>query len=226
LSHSALIKVGRIYSGELPDEVPAGRCRYQRGSIRFLPNRTVPVLVDHNDHRRIGTVLELAEIEDTDGHWMAARCELSDVPSWLKGGLYGTRASWGYKVLRRQQIGEWERIHHAIIDEVSVLLTQTPREPCAQVLTVSRREEPAAGRTSDRPAAGNVVTLSDARSRRARSVVFTDDEIRRRLDEAGRTGHPRAIELELEHLRRLEGVDGNSIHEAYREHLAAKAAVR
>jgi hypothetical protein len=154
VSHSLLIKIGRIYNGELPDAVPAGRSRYQRGAMQLLPG-AVPLVVDHDEGRRIGVVEELIEIQDTDGPWLAARCTVTEPPGWLRKG---TRASFGYNTLQRQQIGEWERVLRGLVNEVSVLHRQHPVEPRAHVALLQRLEqkELAAGLSSDRPAAGDV----------------------------------------------------------------------
>ena len=46
----------------------------------------------------------------------------------------GTGASWGYKALRCQQLGEGERVLDALLDEVTATFKQTPVEPGARVV--------------------------------------------------------------------------------------------
>ena len=62
---------------------------------------TVPLLVNHDETRVIGIVRELTRFEDTDGPWLVALATVTDRPAWLKRG---TRASFGYKCGRTQQL--------------------------------------------------------------------------------------------------------------------------
>jgi hypothetical protein len=137
--------------------VRPGRALYQRGALQFLPGRsTVPLLVDHDKDREVGVVHELVEWADTDGPWIVARATVTDPPGWLERG---TKASFGLATVRRQEIDGWERVHRALVTEVSVLPpTVRPAEPLAEVVLVERTSSSAAGRTSDRrPAAGEIV---------------------------------------------------------------------
>jgi excisionase family DNA binding protein len=110
-----------------------GRTRYQRGSMKFYPSRpTVPLVVDHDPHRQIGTVEEIVELDDINGPWLAARCVLDDpVPTWLRKGA---GASWSYRPLRKRQLGDGEHVLYALLEEVTVTQRQEPREPAAQVV--------------------------------------------------------------------------------------------
>jgi hypothetical protein len=141
----ALIRVGRLYDSE---PIPEGETRYQRGCMHVLPGRSepIPVVVDHRLERQIGVVDEIIELDCTDGAWLAFRCTLHETPSWLRKG---TGASAGYKVLHRQQLGAGERIADAILDEVTVVVGQTPVNAGASGRAPSRR---ACRRRAHRPA--------------------------------------------------------------------------
>jgi hypothetical protein len=127
-----VIRIGPIFDGE--PWLPEGATYWQRGSLKPLPNRTeIPVVIDHDPDRIIGSVDEIIEWNgDADGVWLAARC-------WIDGSDWprkGTGASVSYRTLRQQQIGAGQRILEAILDEVTVTLEQTPVQPGARVVLV------------------------------------------------------------------------------------------
>ena len=163
-THTALIRIAPIHNLARHND-PAwnrpGRNLYEAGSLRFLPGVSeVPLLVDHDNNHRIGTVHELARIEWIDGPWIAARASLSDPPAWLR--QYQTKASFGHKNYNRRTYTEGELIAGAFIDEVSVLSPSVqPREPLAQVLLLQRttpaaRQPGSSAVGSDRLAADEV----------------------------------------------------------------------
>jgi hypothetical protein len=131
----ALVRIGRVWTGET--DIPEGRSRYGRGCLRVLPGSAVPVVIDHDLERQIGTVDELIELDDVDGTWLAARCLLDAPPEWVR---VGTGASLGSKPLRRQQLGAGHRVLDAILEEVTLVLRQTPREPGARVVLLREAE--------------------------------------------------------------------------------------
>lgn len=68
---------------------------YNPGALTFMQGKdSVPLLVDHNDDRAIGVVHTIMRFDDTDGPWLAAVGEVTDLPSWLRRD---TKASFSYK---------------------------------------------------------------------------------------------------------------------------------
>ena len=84
--------------------------------------------------------------------WLAALARISDPPAWLERGI---RASFCWKALKRQRLGrDCERILSGWVEEVSLLSPGVkPREPAAQVVTLSRAEPPNPKPTPQRAAA-------------------------------------------------------------------------
>jgi hypothetical protein len=161
VSHTALVKFAPIFTLERFDDPVwnrAGRTLYERGAFQFLPGKTtVPLLVDHEDSREIGTVHELFRMDWIDGPWIVARATLTAPPSWLKRGA---RASFGFSAFQRRELNirgtRADVIAGGIVTEVSVLSPSVkPAEPCAEVLSLRPTESPAAG--ADRPVAGEVI---------------------------------------------------------------------
>jgi hypothetical protein len=70
MSHTALVKFAPIFTLERFDDHAwnrPGRTLYERGAFQFLPGKTtVPLLVDHEDSREIGTVHELFRMDWID----------------------------------------------------------------------------------------------------------------------------------------------------------------
>jgi hypothetical protein len=119
--------------------------RHMYDGMRALTFRhkhtSAPLIVDHDGNHEIGTVTDLWRLEWVDGPWIAASATLHQPEPWLKRGAkvsfesrpYGRRSAW------------WDGpedtvITRAFLDEVSVLIAQTPCEPLAEVISV--REEP------------------------------------------------------------------------------------
>jgi hypothetical protein len=64
-----------------------GRTLYESGAFEFPPNKdTIPLLIDHEDDREIGTVHSLFKMDWIDGPWICARATVTDPPEWLKRG--------------------------------------------------------------------------------------------------------------------------------------------
>ncbi len=128
----------------------AGSNDVRRGALALLPGKTeVPLLVDHNDDRRIGTVHTLTRFEDTDGPWLACIAEIEDVPCWLRKNE--TKVSFSYKpAATSHDVFGCEISRRGYITEVSVLSPATvPAEPLAKVLTLHPTEQALTGRWAD-----------------------------------------------------------------------------
>jgi hypothetical protein len=94
----------------------------------WQPN--VPLLIDHHEGKRIGTVTRLDTFKDVDGDWLTASCDLyPDGPAWIRKG---TPASFKSALLRESSFVEGY-IYGAHIQEVSLLLREKPAEPGARV---------------------------------------------------------------------------------------------
>lgn len=116
------------------DEVTAFES-FGRGALRTLDG-SVPVCVDHQKENEIGRVLDLFVHPDAGGgDWWWARAELDSTPEWLRTDL-GVSVSYG--LLRRQAMpGGWDRIHDALLTEVSILTPgKEPAHPRARVYWV------------------------------------------------------------------------------------------
>lgn len=108
------------------------RSMLQSGALIPLSLET-PLVIDHDEDRRVGRVLEFYEADDSGGgRWTWARCEVTDAPGWLRRG---GGCSWGYHVLQEQAMpGGWTRVLRAVIREVSILSPSVePAEPRARV---------------------------------------------------------------------------------------------
>ena len=142
MNHTAVIKIGPLVTANAlrhPCSVRAGRKLYQRGALEFLSVTGVPLLVDHDTSRQVGTVHELINFPDTDGEWIAARATITDKPEWLKRG---TRASFEFASLQDQQVGGWSRVLRGLVSEVTILSPGVrPLEPRAQVALLYRTTE-------------------------------------------------------------------------------------
>ena len=89
------------------------------------------------------------------GDWYWASVEIADPPGWLKrdGGV-----SWSYNALRTQDVNGVTRLLRGIIHEISLSPTVKPAEPRARVEWIGElKRSPAAGPSSDRAAAGEVI---------------------------------------------------------------------
>lgn len=112
---------------------------YRRGSLRTLrplaPDTPgIPVIVDHNDDQRVGTVDELRHDWDSAGHgiWWVARATIDDPPEWL--GARETRASFAFIPLAQRSVGDWQVIDDAVITEITLLSPRrTPADSLARV---------------------------------------------------------------------------------------------
>lgn len=177
MSYTALIKFAPIYTFERhndPNWNRAGRFLFEAGALKFAPAVTaVPLLVDHDSERRIGTVFELVRVEWLDGPWLCARATVDHAPAWLRTR---TKASFGF-VPHNTRTYANDLIAGALVREVTVLSPgRKPAEPCAEVLLL-RHVSPAAevgaasvaaagentpdptGRVLRRPGIGTVIAI-------------------------------------------------------------------
>jgi hypothetical protein len=134
---SALIKIAPIVSTERvndPTWTRPGRVLFWSGSLSFLPGRsTIPLVIDHDVSRQVGTVHDLFTMDWIDGPWICARATLDNPPGWLKP--YTTRASFG-----RLDVSESERVSRAFVKEVTLCLATEPNEPGAELVSLKRTE--------------------------------------------------------------------------------------
>lgn len=153
-THTACIKFARAFDPQrIIDGPPQGEpTMFDRAGLTFLPGtRTIPLVVDHDLERQIGEVHEIVRWGWTDGEWLVARCSISDpMPPWLKKG---TRASFSSRKLHSHDLHGWTHVTRALMEEVSVLLSQRPVEQCAEVLLLEHSSSPTGA--SDRAAAGD-----------------------------------------------------------------------
>jgi hypothetical protein len=163
MTHTAIIKFAPIFTVERFND-PAwnrpGRQLYESGAFRFLPSEdTVPLVVNHDDSREIGTVHEVFKLDWIDGPWICARATVNDPPSWLKRG---TRSSFSFITLHLTEFNirgtQAEVVAKGIVREVSVLSpTTNPAEPCAEVWSYRPAEVPPVARVAAPAAAGEVI---------------------------------------------------------------------
>jgi hypothetical protein len=142
-----------------------GRDFYWSGSLTLLPRRETPLLVNHDESRQVGIVRELSVLDWTDGKWICAHVTVTDPPCWLDKR---TAASFGRIDVHAPLMGkDAKRVTSAFVKEVSLLPPGVePAEPLAQVLWIGEAESPAAGLSSDRPVAGEVILGGERIARR------------------------------------------------------------
>jgi hypothetical protein len=182
-----VVRLGRIYDREGPGEIPKGLLRYGRPSsgtgmngMKLWPVGTIPLLVDHDQGKRIGLVLALDTFAETDGDWLVARADLySDAPDWIRRG---TPASFKSELLHESSVVDGY-VYGAYVQEVSLLQHAKPAEPGAKVLLTYDPVE-LASRATPLPASTPTPTLTRGASRRSRGQAEMD-ELRRRVDAAG-----------------------------------------
>lgn len=136
---------------------------FERGALRPMLNREltdIPIRVDHDkDAPTIGHVTAL-RVDDcwTGGTWLWVHARITDPPAWLRKG---TPVSIGHSPFQRRTPwgGEWDLIQRAFLNEVSLLPPGVKAaHPRAAVEWIGEREHSsAAGESSDRSVAGEVV---------------------------------------------------------------------
>ena len=150
---AALLRFAPVYDPRMVDDSELGRdLMVQRGALKepLKLGEKIPVVVDHDDSRQVGTVREIFIAPDVNGgvvqDWYFASVELTEpAPGWLKrnGGV-----SWSHYALRTQEIGETTRLLRGLIKEISILTPSTqPAEAFARVVwfgdPVTKRSVPA-----------------------------------------------------------------------------------
>ncbi len=188
---TAMIKIAPVKTLERindPRWNRSDRTLYESGSLMFLPRikdsgEGVPLIVDHDFDQRVGTVHELFRMEWVDGPWICASATVDDLPRWLRRS--DTKASFGYRTLARGTFTECELVTKAIVDEVSVLLRLTPREPLAEVLSVRPIEPHRVSDEESRATEARIVAEQRKLSRRGESL---DDVYRAWLASKQATG--------------------------------------
>ena len=144
MSHNILVKLAPILDADRWDDptwTRPGRTLYWPHSLRLLPGKPTPLVVDHDMERVFGTVTGLSTMPFTDGQWIVAGGVVDDAPSWLK--TYRTKASFGHwTVHSTPHANGCERVTSAIVQEVSLLRDHQPAEPLAAVVLL--RHAPAA----------------------------------------------------------------------------------
>jgi hypothetical protein len=153
----AVIRLGRRYAGERPGEIPPGLLRYGHEMKLATWQANVPLLLDHDEAKRIGTVDELVTFDDVDGRWLCARAAIyPDAGRWVRKG---SPASFKSALLHESSFVPGY-IYGAYVQEVSILQAEKPartrRPPHTHLRTREagtpshRSGAPTASRTSAR----------------------------------------------------------------------------
>jgi hypothetical protein len=142
---SALLRFAPAYDSRIVTDPKFARTlMVQRGALEQINrDQPIPVLVDHDMSRQVGTVREIFVAPDiTYGgvvqDWYFASVEIAEPPGWLKfnGGV-----SWSHVPLRTQDVNGSTRLLRGIISEVSVLSPSVkPAEGFACVAWVGEKE--------------------------------------------------------------------------------------
>ncbi|HUP50872.1 MAG TPA: hypothetical protein VM198_00245 [Longimicrobiales bacterium] len=186
MTQRALLRFVAVYTPAMLDDPKLAREEMvQRGALETIRDEPIPVLVDHDPDRRVGTVRELYIAPDVVAglvqEWYFASVELDAPPGWLKrnGGV-----SWACRSLQAQDVRGSTRLLRGLIDEVSVLSPSVRRaEGRAAVAWVGEREvSSAAGPSADRSAAGEEVIYHEpvlVRRYYSTPIVVHDGALRR-----------------------------------------------
>jgi phage head maturation protease len=139
----ALIRFAPLVTEEVlrdPAALNPQRIYYQRGALRLLGDRPVPLLINHDVNRQVGEVTEFVELEEADGLWLYARATVTDPPEWLT--VQRTKASFGFGPVERQRFGNLDRVLRGVVREVSILSpSRAPADELARVVLL--RDRPA-----------------------------------------------------------------------------------
>ena len=144
VSHTALVKFAPVYTLERHNNSAwnrPGRALYTSNALRFKPGLIeVPLLINHQDDHRIGTVTRIFTMDWTDGPWWVALATIDGTPpAWMR--RYDTKCSFRIATYARGSFTDAELVRGALVSEVSVLSPGTePAEPLAQVLSVRPTE--------------------------------------------------------------------------------------
>jgi hypothetical protein len=143
VSLPVLLRVAPLVTArELLEPERGRRVMFQGSALTPYPGRDVPVVIDHDDANVVGHVKEFATFPDSNGwSWIFASCDVTEPPAWLRrnGGV-----SLSYRVLRDQDMGTWQRVLRALVDEVSLLSPSVqPAEPLARVAWIGEERSEA-----------------------------------------------------------------------------------
>jgi hypothetical protein len=161
MSTTALIKFAPVVTLKRVEHDPTwqdpDRTLYWSGSLELHPGyREIPVIVDHDFERQVGTVDSLVEMPFADGPWVCAFATITDPPAWLE---QRTKASFARLNYESTWVGRCERVARAHVTEISVLSPGTlPAEPLAEVTSLRRTQPqpaPAAASSVAPATAGN-----------------------------------------------------------------------
>jgi len=144
MSHEALITIAPLLDARRfrdPEWERPDRDSYWGGSLTLLRREGVPLLIDHDDARRIGTVHALYELEVGGSKWVTASATVTDPPAWLRKHTPASfRRHDAYTV---ESVKGAQRVGAAFVGEVSVLPPGVePAEPLARVITFAPAKEP------------------------------------------------------------------------------------
>jgi hypothetical protein len=187
MTHVALIKFAPLHTLERrndPRWTRPGRTLYEPGALKFLPSVSeIPLLVDHDYSRRVGTVHELFRMEWIDGPWICARATVDDPPAWLR--KHDTKASFEHRTYDRSTFYP-DLIRRALVSEVSILSPSVkPREPLAQVVHL-RESVAAPPPIAARPVPMRIPSRQQERAQNSRRRHEAETaELWRRVDAAG-----------------------------------------
>jgi len=139
VSYRACIKVARGFDPALVVGPVRGDGTMYSG-LQFLPGRTsVPLVVNHDLAKRVGTVHELVRLDLSDGWWVVARGTVDAPPEWLRRD---TGASFCSRKLRAYEINGWTHVSHALVDEVTTVGPGFRAvDPYAKVMFLDRVDE-------------------------------------------------------------------------------------
>jgi hypothetical protein len=182
MSHTALIRFAPQTCIERYNDPRWQRPRtvYDPGSLKMPPGRTsVPLIVNHDDDRVVGSVRAFSRMEDVGDPWTVAHATIDRCPSWLRKD--DTKASFGYKVLfENPDVFGCEVVRDAFVTEVSLLSPdRKPKEPLARVVGLWEAE--------------NLPSPATRRSRRDK-LAEQDAELRRGLEVGGYENSERILQ--------------------------------
>jgi len=128
----AVVRLGRIYGGEGPGEIPNGLLRYCRGGMRLAPWLKAGAAPDRPRRGKADRPRPRARHLERRRRRLAHRPlrPLPDAPDWIRRG---TPASFRSILLRESTVVEG-LIHGATVLEASLLLRDKPAEPGARVV--------------------------------------------------------------------------------------------
>lgn len=142
MSYEALVAIAPLLDATRfgsPEWERPGRDSYWGNSLQLLPGEGVPLLIDHDDARRIGTVHALYELDVGGGKWVTASATVTDPPAWLRKN---TPASFRrHDTYTVESVKGAQRVGAAFVGEVSVLPPGVePAEPLARVVCLEREK--------------------------------------------------------------------------------------